>query len=347
MTSQRSEALTGILDEFGGNQPNTRASAEVLGDVKKGFRDYLERKGIGERESDEIISATRIRIGKVEEITGLGFDDKLLSEVIAMEISRRRYEAQTYDQECLAAVIDAKRRFSKDPMPRIKVEAAPTGNMLVDKVETTQEAQERVAEYQRAREVFHEELKTRTEHQYPIKMVLYRLGKREFYNQNEPALMRFAADHTEVISQVSEAQADDERFYDAIALAAVKSVENRNLEESFEPGAVYSLATGRLHRQVTTLDDERPTGGVSRAAVYHNLCLKMIPDRARAYGRGMKEEGPSADDIERTSGGRVKLAGEQIEVDGKILQNEGGTTVENLYLKQIKVLKVLAGLEVN
>ncbi|EKE00300.1 MAG: hypothetical protein ACD_22C00051G0006 [uncultured bacterium] len=341
MTSNRGEALTTILGEFEGGESYSQISAEIK-ELGEGLHEYLKGKGIAEREASEITSEVGNLMSRVEQITELKFDDQLLNNVIRMEIDFRRAEALEYDEKCLSAVTSAKQRFSDEPTFLVRVIQSVSGKEIMERQETVDEARSRVDRYKRKYEVFHLELRN-TDHQYPIKMIFIGLGIGEFYEQNEKYIMRFVADHAEVINQVADASADDEEFYKAIAQAAEKSVESKKIRESYENALILSLSVGRLERNLATLDTEQPLDGPSRSDVFNDLRLKMIPDRARFLGKGNKEL--SGEDIERISKDRIKLVSGQIVVDDEVLKDEGRNHGESFALREIQLLKALADME--
>ena len=341
MAIGREEALTTILGEVERGETYSQVSAEVK-ELGEGLHEYLKGKGITEREASEITSEVGTLMGRVEQITGLKFDDQLLNDVIRIEIDFRHTEALEYDKKCLSAVADAKQRFSDEPTFLVRVVQTTNGKKMVERQETVDEARLRANKCKRQREIFHQELKN-TEHQYPIKMVFNGLGRGEFYEQNEKDIMRFVADHAEVVNQIADASADDEEFYKAIAYAAEKSAESKKIRKSYEDALILSLSVGRLGRNLSAVDAERPLTGPSRLDVFNDLCLKMVPDRARFLGEGSNEL--SGEDIERISKGRIKIVRGQITVDDEVLKDKGRNHGEIIALKEILLLKALADME--
>jgi len=224
MASGREEALTTILGEVGREEALSQLAAEIAEELGEGLHRYMIIRGVKDREAAEItsdVSAIMVRVGV---ITGLKFDAQQLNDVIRIEIDNRRAEAQDYDKACLLAVDDARKRFSNNPSFQ-GGELAENRLEILERTETSDEANIRVEKYKKKREEFHRTLMS-TEHQYPIAMIFDMQGRREYFEQNEKDLMTFVADHAEAINQLSMTGEDDEDFYRAIAHAAGKRRNN-------------------------------------------------------------------------------------------------------------------------
>jgi hypothetical protein len=333
--NNRTESLTTIAAEFGDYKPGSAPSERVSEEVRADLRGYLEARGLRKKEADEIAETIGERLGKIEHITHLGMDEQLLNDLVGGEIIKRKSAAEVEDRECESIVDQAKGRF--DPRPSLKIQVNH-GQSLGTVRETPTEAQQRVDHYRQSREEFRTRLSF-TEHKDPIKMVFYQTGKGAYYEQNQAKIREYLARHADVLNQVAGAEIDDERFYISVATAATQSLEAAYVDSTFEEVAIASSAVGRLYREAEKLDKEQQPAGLTKVAAFRYLELQGVGDRVRLLEPDTS--GPNSVDIERVSGGRIKMAGRQVEVDGQVLEKRSGGNPRQQRENEIRILRAL------